>query len=487
MTRRATGECGRCKTFEKLVIDSICVLGCLYQVWIVTRTYLAFDVATKVYIYLPETMNSPAISVCSNYSDLVHLPLARRKYRLESRARHPLTWAQRATLQSQVTVGDVFRLTPKSLVPSAGHLLAQCRVRSPSNYTISLMRNGQCNELFAVERFLLQESLCYMFRLRESVVEEKERVHNVNRLSQSLSHNGLFYKLYLSAGKWFLYWTSRMRIVAHTPKTLPFMSYSLSPLILREANTRFQLNKVIVTFSLVQIHLLPPPYVTNCDIGNMKNKCLNKCIHSLTLARLAKVPFSVVIRESDITSGLIDGKHRIVGEREMADGATNSIIQNITFVCNSRCSRSNCYLDYTLTQPIKFKSLKRRFIVLEVGSISQPFVKIDTLPSFELNDYLLMIFSLCGFWLGLGVKDTLILVSRGAMRTSRNILFGAAGYNNSDNRNNRSFVQLKRNNTCTLFCLESRCLALRMIKVHTDTLKSNWRQKEGGREGKNKA
>lgn len=450
---------------KRLLVDSIALSGCLYQMWIVTMTYLAFDVATRVYIYLPKTIKTPAVSICSSYHNIIDMNKVKSKYKQFRRTKHPLSFDQTVDIQNTLTIGEIFNFTPKVKVKlnelQTQNLLDKCRIRSPHNYSIPRSTSSQCENYFSIVRFVSQESLCYDFKL------VNETIHNAFRLSQSLAHNGLFYKLFLRTNKLFLHGAAKMRITIHTPHSFPYLSYSLSPIVWRSSHnqTRFDFNKFIVSFTIFQVRLMPPPYVTQCDIKNRRTRCYNGCLHNLTVEQLGKVPFGTLISEDELKKGTFDPNDHIVSTRDVQDVERDRKIKNISSTCNKLCHQASCYHDFTLTSPTRFKLIRTKYLEIEVGSVSQPFVKIHTSPSFIFNDYILMILSLSGFWLGLGIRNTLMPIFMFILNVKKN---------NYNQRQLTSKIHLKKKNISnkvninkhTVFCIETRYKALNDLINH---------------------
>lgn len=446
-------------------IDMTFITIYLVQLWMVTFSYLLFDVATHVHMNYPKEFKAPAISLCTSFANIIDLKRAKKLHPNLMSMKHPLQVDEKRQIQDILSVNEIFQLTPQIVdtqtLSISSALLTRCRVRNASSYSIPSYDHQQCLKLFTIQRFLLQESICYDFQFNST---EQSHYYNVYRLSQSLTHSGLFFKFVFNANQSHLYWSRKMRIVAHSEDALPLLSYSLAPVVWRRSLKGSELNKFIVSYSMVKLILLPKPYVTKCTEHVSHGDCSRSCLQRLTLDRFNRLPFTILMAEKKLQDESIPGDKRILSLDDLNQKNAEKKVEEINRLCQIECPYITCRRDYTMTQTISFKSLDDDYIKVEVGSMSQPFIEVTSLPAIGLNDYVLLVLSLTNLWLGYGVRDTLevfyCLISR-VPCVIRKI------------QKSKPKPSIIDRLGFTLFCVESRIKNLKQISQHYELLKNH--------------
>jgi hypothetical protein len=213
--------------------------------------------------------------------------------------------------------------------------------------------------------------------------------------------------------------------VVHTSLEYPFMSLSLSRVLFRKHTPGThvkkgekglgKINSILSSFGLVVIHKLPSPYETKCKThfydsnkNEMKlysqNECLNDCAAKNTLEKTGKYPFAVIIKEHRVRTDKKEiGRLRLVSVTDLKNESMKEILSSIEVDCNKKCVASSCKLDYSLTTVSTATGPREKSMEFLVSSPIDPFLIMNRTPTISFNDYLLVMFSLLGFWLGASI------------------------------------------------------------------------------------
>ena len=445
-----SSKAGRAKVFGSFLFSFCCFLGCLYQLITVTKIFFEFTVSSRILIQFESKLKAPALTSCFRYSDIIYLDLYNQKY--NTTLKRPLTDNEIRSLQATVNLPDVFNFTPDPVKQKGnGTFLRSCIIRSPQDYSHFEFGPSQCYEAFSVDRFQVQEYICYRFILQpgfqsiqpvmnttnekegtNNTVElqqedEKLLVYDFNRLSYALSYPSLFFLIRLSTEEQYLKNANLYIPIINTPGEYPFRSIPLARIIFRKVApgsirnevlqkkkdpTDDEVNTVFASFGLIFTHKLPFPYETMCKTHFYDKKsgavrpysqseCLNDCVSQKTFLRLGKHPFTVITKERYIKA---DSKRlKIVSPDDISNNATKTTLKEIEKTCTEKCSAPSCRMDYSLTMVSTATGGRNNSIEISVTSPLEPYLTITRTPRITLNDYALIMLSLIGFWLGASV------------------------------------------------------------------------------------
>ena len=456
VTMQSSGEQVFIKHLKRLqivlsfVYVSACLLGCSIQCIFVTNNYLSYQVLTKLQLYLPKELRTPAFTVCFRYVDIMNLTRYSELYNVSMPK--ILDDETVRSIQSNVRIKTIFDLTPggssHSTINDTKKMIRSCSVRSPQGYLINFINGTKCSEsIFDIQRFSIQEYLCYKHTLRKEYLllgrknnsaeestsnEDPDNglKYNFRRLALSTIFPSVFYTIQLSLREGYFDRADRMRTVIHSAGDLPFVSLSLSPVLYRKAlaldpenvkrylesvkeeNTsrerqisyelRDMFNNIAGRFARIQIRRLPAPYTSNCRPRYLRNACVSNCTFESTVKRIKKIPFQNLFIEQGLKKY---GSMKLVSNVDVKSNDTNSLMKRILAACQKQCTADSCFTDYTITSPDTTLTNEEQFISFEIGCANEPFIANTAVPSVTFNDYLLQFLSLIGFWLGLSVRE----------------------------------------------------------------------------------
>lgn len=138
-----------------------CLVGFLYQSSGLIQYYLAYGTLTSVMMELPSTFNCPDLSVCWRYSDIFDAELFNRDAERDVIDTKLDSLQQFQQMQLAVTIADIIKYTPD---PNVTFL--KCRLRMFNSYEFQELSDQNCNQLFDVRNFYLQQFICYIYSLK---------------------------------------------------------------------------------------------------------------------------------------------------------------------------------------------------------------------------------------------------------------------------------------------------------------------------------
>lgn len=427
---------------------AVCWMGCTIQMLIVTEEFFRFDVNTKLEIFFPEKLESPAVSVCFPYVDVMDLDQFNNKY--SKSFRRPLTDDDKSEISSLVTLGDVFNLTTRF-----HELIESCVIRIPGFRFGSQFGNSTiCHKVFESRRFRIGEFLCTMFitkylpmyrddrqmhvldrkknkKTKELITDhdslnidfnDTKWVFDMKAISYDLSFASTFYRIDVKVTSPGIKDTRLTRMILHSPTGLPYVSYSLSPLKWRQYSmfsgfktvirkrknnnkkTR-EVNRFTLSFSRVTGKKLPYPYASKCRNDYSQNTCLVQCTRRSCSREFGKHPFQTMSEEEYISKVPRLANMRLISDRDLRNESFVEGLRALESKCLSKCADPSCDSDYTITSVQSAMGLDQSVTSYTIATPDDPYVSAVSTEKMRANDYFMLLFSLIGFWLGLSAQD----------------------------------------------------------------------------------
>lgn len=396
---------------------------------------MTFRTSSRVTLTLPKNVKVPAMSVCFCYTDILDIALFNEKY--NTSIIDPLDIHEKKKIQSIITIGDMFDLTPGGKLHATHNnnsiLFDSCLVRSHQDYSHEEYPSEKCHEIFDVNKFQIMEYICYRFILPPDYknpnssldrrnIEDSERgdiKFNFDRLSFSLSYPDLFFEIHLSTKKEMFDNADVIRVVIHTPQDYPFISLSLAPIGYRLAKNKNgkrtpRDNAFFATYGLIEVFKLESPYDTHCLMKSYDeflkktttyndNGCQNECLNYRLVEKLGKPPFVIITTEDEVSNSNSSKSHlQPISPEELKNLTTKVIVKEIDEECIEKCRYPSCHLDFTLTSVREARGEKDS-IDFTLTTPENPQLVILYSAQTTFNDYLLMSLSLLEFWLGMPV------------------------------------------------------------------------------------
>ena len=172
----------RIQLLLSFVFTCFCIIGCCYQVIEILAIYFSYSVTTKIQINVPTELDAPSFSACFRYVDLMNLSAFNQKYDLDLES--PLSETSVQRIQELSTKSDIF-----SMSPPVYDSLSSCLLRLPQNHSLLGVREAECYRLFSIQKFLIQEYVCYLFSSKINAT------YTYDELSYALAWPSNFYRL----------------------------------------------------------------------------------------------------------------------------------------------------------------------------------------------------------------------------------------------------------------------------------------------------
>ena len=370
----------RQKVFS-VIIYTICIAGCLYQVLDISKTYFAYDSKTTVSITIVSKMKIPMLSTCWDLQDVLDFKGLCHDHGFAI----PNTTNEYNDLFDTLTARQVFNYTP-----SVDSIIESCRVRLPQDYAYRENRYNasECSELFDVEKYIHRQNICY-----KKTTKLNSTAHIIKQ-TLNPAVPGLIYVVFLSrdfdTASWYtaiIHSTNSSMLydAAYSPKKYIFVG-----------NNSLAMD---LTFYPTGISFLPAPYRTKCIpmnfcsgaemvLKSIREKFIQNFSLIDTLAPIfTPYDYPMITRTKLRNETIVDLFRR---EAEKAE--------------NPPCP---CKFEYIVTRVYAYQD-------------SDPMVKvywpqdsrndIRYFPSFPATDYIIYVCSSIGIWFGISVLSLFELV-----------------------------------------------------------------------------
>ena len=303
-------------------------LGFFYQIVAICDLYFKYATSSQFLQDARDRQPLPDFSLCFRYPEIMN---ESSKSNIKDPVGSPSDrFFKPDDILSGHTVMKIFDSTPD---PS--QLMAKCFLRDPENPHRIINRTGiDCLSLFEVQKFFMQEFLCYRTRVRNS------SYISFGRVSHTIFFGNVFYIMVLSE--------TFDKSFALKPVVfngfVPLVSRNYAPLVIRFSDfgtpdARITSNMYRLSYQALEFHLKPLPYDTKCNPDINQSKCLQACIINETKAQIGRVPFTEIIMEP-------------FDMLPLTYSDALSLEENVTRIesfCEAKCWKRTCNYDYTVT------------------------------------------------------------------------------------------------------------------------------------------
>lgn len=360
----------------------LCLGGFLLQLQQISQEYFQYKTITRLDVNLGDLQNYVQMYFCPRYIDLVNRTNHQR-YNLQ--AARPLELSSILQEMRSLTIKDILNLTP-----DAKNIMSTCMVRSADFDTPYFHSNEDCNKIFNITKSVNGERICYSFQLTAKM----EYSHS--SVSSSLNFLGNVYEIELNEQ---LSETIVSVFIMRLVNTIlaetkhPYHSRLFGDKI-SNLNTLRQ-SRISLYPETTRIHRLPPPFDTDCIIGQHSQWCFEECILK-NFKKIDRVPWSSFIDEELEMHMLLP-----------AD-LTNTTITNFVKTAFTRCDkmcrlRTDCESDFTKTRAFEaydtIHNLTRISAMVPSGGV----IDVTSIRQLTLMDYLVQMGSCLGTWFGLSI------------------------------------------------------------------------------------
>ena len=362
-------------TVLRTIYTILCTLGLIVHMSFITIDYLRYDTVTSVYIEFPTIVESPALSVCFKYKELIEQDL----FEMYG---HKL----------DIKLNDIFRRTPSANQCCVGGL-----VRNETNYgTKGLWTSTAVLDHFEVSRFFAQEAICYRLQLRVQQSFDYLQLGS-STLSRMIYGIGFSWTLFEQ--------TSMLLPIVHASHEYPLKSIYYSPAVDRSFEIK---NVYSVSSQRMETHSLKYPYKSDCIDYQKRSRSesIRQCVTQLSVKRLGLFPYSQMHYEADLSNynqnqNLKQSRPtNIVTNRTLLDGF--NAIRN---ECNQLYHNIECdtYF-YTTFIDGRFTRNWNATIFL-VNQPIRPTISTIYQATQDFYTFSLLILSCFGVWLGWSLSD----------------------------------------------------------------------------------
>lgn len=377
-----------CRVVCSLPFYALCLFGCFFQAFQLTSDYFRFATKTKVDVNFPRLVTAPYFSFCSRFSELVDFEKARLLYNITIREE------VRDTLVANFTLKQLFVLTPHR-----SQVLNKCILRLPKTYERQYLNGSACYVVLNTRKYYMQEFMCYMLGLNTSKQYEFEPVAQMDHAKGNL-YNLRFNRSLLGRS---LYITH----IVHGPSKPRESRYFTNVLRLQFENnaTYSYMNEFSYAFSQFHYKFLPYPYDTMCGLNNgqTERRCKQKCGTKDTVRTLGKIPFNWIIDEDTED---VDLNHKLLSSYDLNHVTIAKQFDKIMDSCAEKCRWRQCEYDTYNTERLEVNTMtEQESIKVGVFVPMFPSIYVTYEPVIETNDYILLLMSCLGTWLGVAVVD----------------------------------------------------------------------------------
>ncbi|KAI1305979.1 hypothetical protein HDE_01163 [Halotydeus destructor] len=351
--------------------------------------FFSYDTLTELTVGVPDRLVAPDLTTCFRYADLIDSAKFVAEFGVPLPG-PPLDTETVAFVESQLTVEQVFRFTPDIV-----GLFDKCLYKTAGRHTKNYLKGSACGQVFEVYKFVLQNYMCYSFNLKNM----QASFYTFKRIASGTNDAGTFYSLELTLEQFND--VARLKPILHSPNLPPYRSAAVAPLSTRfkdQSTGEMSVNQVDLTYSMLSVTSLPPPYGTMCkhyrQHGYLSaNNCMNKCLENRTLAELHKMPFSTIIKEP------IDQKQ--VSTLDLQNLTLNKVYIGLENACHRTCSSPDCFYDLTLTKAaFEAYDSSLRF---DVQVPREPLFEIVFRARIRLTELVVNLSSCFGLWFSFSV------------------------------------------------------------------------------------
>ncbi|KAI1285034.1 hypothetical protein HDE_12253 [Halotydeus destructor] len=371
----------------------LCLLGFFNQAGEIASSYFKYMTSTALAMEVPEIVDIPAFSVCWRYADIVDISIVKER---ANKTDMPLKSNMITEIQTLVTLESLFEASP-----SIHNLFDKCTLRFPGQRLIRDYFGRDCNHIFKVNRFYVQEYVCYRMQPRLNSSSISYRYVDV---ASSMSSPGMSFEMGFNMSEF----DNAILLVPiiHRTETFPDVSIFFAPQLLRLSEKRKdKKNFFHLSHSHIGNHLLMAPYQTDCSYYTMPNlvfprkqACYSDCLINLSLSEFSKFPFSVIIPENT----LFDSNHKIVTNPDVQNETIGKKMASFEILCRQKCSKPNCEEIFTLTEQ-QVTGSRDDSIYFRIDLPRQPNFSVHHHPRVVFNEFALYILSCLGTWLGISV------------------------------------------------------------------------------------
>ena len=378
--------------FFNVSFKLLCLTGFLYQIIKISIAYFAFKTSTKIELQLQNNFINPSITFCVRYPAILDRTNY-EKYGFYPSYRYNTT--EMFSDMSKLTIKDIFDLTP-----DANQVISSCKYRE--NYyhlDLTSYNKSECYSRLRVTKYQEGGFICYQFR---TIIADNK----FHCAQAALSHNS-YKELYSVLLDQRFSASNAIKLISFIPYwntsvvSMPSISRSFYVFKLRYADESPKSSKeniFRIWGDVYSITSLPKPYDTNCandeEAENGNVFCHRKC----NIALFKKHGY---FPSNEYTTRPLLMKH--LNKKALLNETLARDIKSKSQACLTKCNRTYCSYDYSVTNTNTFSHKYNNSITLESTCSNRPAVIMQYLPRITIMELVMYVSSSLGIWFGTSI------------------------------------------------------------------------------------
>lgn len=367
----------------------LCLVGLLYQVFLVCDEYLKYGVTASTTLSQTNEYVLPAISTCFEFFEIFDYDRFNES-KIAIGESTELSFDESAlVVQAEVSVSDIMKFTP-----DAEWICEFANIRNGSTFGFHELDGAiKCREIFIIEKFLISTMMCYKWTLKTP--DGGPALYNRESAYFTPHDHGDIIFVYFN--QTLVPRFDCITIVLHPIDNYPWTELTLTQERSRGYNSTSK-TKILNFFrsksSSISIYKLAPPYVTKCKNYKLSGyrdsfHCLSECIERGVQKAFGKASLSYHFFKP------ID--KLMLSYDDFTNKSFNATYRPILDTCNRLCPPNDCMFETTYTTTTG-----------EAYWSPGATVKLPDAPSFEIKFSITVLFidtinfvcSALGVWLG---------------------------------------------------------------------------------------
>ena len=380
----------------------ICFIGLIFHASIITKQFFEYPITNSVQMDTPVTVSVPQLSVCFRYSDLLKLD------ELNSATGMQLEWTKPSKVKEvirmvslihrNITLKQIFDFTPK-----ADEVYATGLIRYPGTYDFNFITKKAVQRKFMSIKYYFQEFMCYQIIFKcDSNCE-----YNYKQVISSLRFSGMAFEFGFNLS---FFAGTRSFLVAIHGDSDNTQSIHMAEQIKRKSRGNKRLDLFQLTYHTIETVRLPAPYASDCwTYSDPTNKwydsqldCISECLVKETTKVMKRFPFTTLIYETDAQ----DFNFKVFDTYQdlSLNQSANQTLTLLERKCFTACRRPDCITRLYITNLLG-SSFSIGAIRFRINLANYPDISIVNQPMISFYDYLTLVLSCLGVWLGLSLHD----------------------------------------------------------------------------------
>ena len=371
----------RFATFHRI----LCTFGLITHFTIMTVNYLQYETTTSLYLELPQTIESQAVSICFPFNEIIDGDWIEQIYGLQTRLAIGIDSDDIGVQQvkKNMTMADIFDHTP-----TIDEMYGFAYVRNDQTYNVEFINGTKVRDYFVIDRYFKQAWFCYRIQTRD----RKSFKYMVLATSEWM---GMMYTFGIPTN--ISDHVSFVMPVVHAANRYPLKSF----LFASQCRHYPSLNVYKVSSQKIVNEYLRYPYKTDCfdyDHIASRDNLINQCLINSTINRLAFIPYSELKTISHLK---LNGNLTIKQPFDFARNRTTWIeMRKIRSFCDQLYPKLDCHDHYYMTELVEREDWRKDGLLVRVGQPLRHSIRTIYQPMQDFYTFALLVLSCFGVWLG---------------------------------------------------------------------------------------